>query len=369
MVPLELVNIAPAGKTPEYKLGINVGLGGGAPELYELDTGAAGFFAAYNAKLTSNQWWGNFTAEGGKPLKIGYESGNMYTANSVETSVQLYTPAGAPVPFATADNVNLGQIAKFTNSKSPSAVKKWKQALSQGLPPLEGHFYGDFGADLSPADPASGNSIFSILPQISLAAGLTPGFILHVGKIGSNTTPYLQIGLTAANIKDFSATTAMNLYTGEGPTTFPNSTIPTYSQEIANATFSWSDKSGASQQTADIPWLLDTGAPQVNVWQGGNFAVAKMFIKTPKKVQGFFTGRFKSGRTFSVQTTPLSAGDSTATLTIANTGDKSSINEVEASSKANNGSGKAYVNTGLWSFTQYDVMYNLGQGLLQFRKA
>jgi len=49
-VPLKLVNInAGSGKPAEYKLGIYVGLGGGAPQLYEFDTGGPGFWAAYTS--------------------------------------------------------------------------------------------------------------------------------------------------------------------------------------------------------------------------------------------------------------------------------------------------------------------------------
>jgi hypothetical protein len=150
--------------------------------------------------------------------------------------------------------------------------------------------------------------------------------------------------------------------------TFPNTNIPTYSQKIASATFSWTDKSGATQQFTNVPWLLDTGAPQVNVWQGSNLTVEKKFLETPQKVQGLFTGRFKNGQTFSVQTTPLNSSDPTAMLTIRRTGTKAGINEVEAGAKRTANTDKAYVNTGLWSFTEYDVMYNLGQGLVQFRK-
>ena len=368
-VPLELVDIAPAGSTePTYKLGINVGLGGGTPELYELDTGAGGFFASYNPKLTSNQWWANYTVEQANSLKISYASGNMYTANRVQTSVQLYTPSGIQVA-TTSDNVQLGQIVKFTNSESQKAVQKWTHALSKGLPPLDGHFYGDFGADLIPVGTSSTNAVFSILPQFPIPAGLTPGFILHVGKIGPNTAPYLQIGLTKDNLAEFDDTTKMNPYTGNLGATFPNTNIPTYSQKIASTTFSWTGKRGATQQFTNIPWLLDTGAPQVTVWQGNDLSVEKTFLNAPQKVQGLFTGRFKNGQTFSVQTTPLNPSDPTATLTIRKTGTEAGINEVEANIKGTVITDKAYVNTGLWSFTQYDVMYILGQGLLQFRQA
>ena len=369
-IPLELVNIRTE-KNPEYKLGIYIGLGGGAPKLYEFDTGGKGFWAAYSTKNPYNQWWGDFTTKESQTLSNTYSSGNSYVADLVSTAITFYKPGvngRAPTSVFTTGNVDIAQITKYNNSKSPSTVKAWDNAMKSGTPPLFGKFYGDFGAALAPVASSQGTNIYSVLPQIQVP-GLDVGFTVHVGKIDGKTAPSLFIGVSDSPPQGTSLL-PMNLNTGTASgqqVNFPGTGVPTYSEQVANANFEIRDvKTGISQKFSNIGWTLDTGAPTATIWQS----------QTPKSGVNVKPGFFKSGSStrlrdnlhFKVLAQPKATSQTIFEVS-ARTGKP--LPKIPLSAGRHGTSGQSaigwnYVNTGFWTFTQYDVSFNLSKGTVGF---
>lgn len=365
-IPLELVNIRTAAN-PEYKLGIYVGLGGGAPKLYEFDTGGKGFWAAYSPKVGANQWWGKATVEETGTLSNSYASGNNYQANLVSTTVELYGADGhgpASSPVVQTGQVELAQIQKFYNSKNANAAKSWTSALKHDRAPLFGHFYGDFGASLAPVASSQGTSIFSILPQIPMPAGLDVGFIVHVGSLDGSTKPWLQVGIDPTDTASYTQV-PMNPYASA--TAFPVTGVPAYSEHVATATFELHDKkTGLKQTFSQIGWTIDTGAPTATIWQAPSkndpnaVIVKKGFLKKehPKQIRDHVELHITANNAIAGQPN-LATG-----FEVGKTPPKSKLGAGRHSTAG--ATGWNYVNTGLWTFTQFDVAFDLSRGTVGF---
>lgn len=371
-IPLELVNIRTAAN-PEYKLGIYVGLGGGPARLYEFDTGGKGFWAAYSPTAGSKQWWGTTTVEETGTLSNTYSSGNSYTANLVSTTVSLYgadghAPSSAPV--VQTNPVDLAQITNYMNSKKPAEVKAWTRSLKNDRPPLFKHFYGDFGASLAPVASSKQSNIFSILPQIPMPEGLDVGFIVHVGALGTSTQPWLQIGIDPTDAGNYTQV-QMNLNansTGATPANFPVTNVPAYSEQVANATFELHDKKKGLKQTfSQIGWTIDTGAPTATIWQaqspkspnGVNVKKAFLDKKHPSRI--------RDNVELHITANSAVSGESNL-VTRFKVGKTPPDSKLGAGRHGTTGApGWNYVNTGLWTFTQYDVAFNLTQGKVGFK--
>ena len=373
-VPLELVNVAkPGSGAKEYKLGIYVGIGGGAPKLYEFDTGGKGFWASYASNPRGGQWWGAYRQTGVRNLNITYSSGNQFLATKVSGSVQLYredSPGHYSMVVETVGDVDMAQIVRYTDLRDAKKAARWNADLRKGAPPLERDFYGDFGASLEPIGATARGTIYSVLPQIPMPEGLTPGFIVHVGALGDGTQPYLQIGLTDQDLQAFDTTLPMNRDTQAGQTRYPVTGVPTYSEQVANADVSWRDpKTGLVQRYHDVGWTLDTGAPPVTVWQGSRISVHPSFLRKPSRSQGYAVGAFKNGLAFEVHAAPLNPSTPEVRLSIDPTGSSPGVDAVQTSYHSTGTMGQNYVNTGILTFTRYDVMFDLRDGLVGFRPA
>lgn len=368
MVPLQLVNSGTP-QSPLYRLGINVGLGGDVPRLYEFDTGGQGFWAANknNQGAGGGGWGSNTTLLQTGTLSNTYASGNVYTANLVGTTVTLYAPNSTTPACGSSTQLNVAQITNFNNT--PTDVTNWNNALATGNAPLFGNFYGDFGAALYPIltnDKSAG--VYSILPQL-VPAGLINGFIVHVGALGQNTQPTLQIGLTNADIQSFQTQVSMNPFcASQQPctslqSTFPQSGVSTYSGQQINATVSWQQQSPSlvSQSYPEVGLILDTGAPITTVFQGSTVTVSQNVLSNPNQVRGLWTGQFNSA--VNMLFTASKAPNVQWALT---TGNVSSVNQVLATVAAATGA-TGSINTGLAFYTQYDVMFNLQSGMVGLR--
>lgn len=392
VVPLKLVNIRSSGssKGPEYKLGIYVGLGGGAPQLYELDTGGPGFWAAYTStpNQKKGQWWGNYELVQGESnaLTAVYSSGNTYLASLVNTQVALYGmgKSGLAERCKTAVPVGVAQINRFSNNKDPSAGPAWTKALADGAPPLFNTFYGDFGAALFPimtADNSAG--VYSILPQLP-QDNLINGFIVHVGPL-RNSKPTLTIGITEEQKAQFTTQLPMNqtCQSAKGAPSipspdcpaypsFPVSDMATWSEQVTNANLFWSyGKSGnrIQQCFSDIGLTIDTGAPPTTLWVNDALYVDPYFLSKPSGTTIPVTGTFNNGVNLAITAPTQVPGGQDLDLNLM-TGTVSSVNKVTASSRSSSEPGPAwsgYMNTGLMLFTQYDIMFDLENGVVGLR--
>ena len=225
-----------------YKYGIYASLGGSTtPQLYEFDPGASGFYAVYSANpaCDSSAWGTNslFVSTNGN---ISYVSSNDYVGNVVGTSVSLYSADGshgyqrAPV-ISTGDtgsaNVFVGQVMSISNSKTGAV--SWPG--SNGAP-VDGRFYGDFGAALA----STNNGVMNVLALLNYSNGVIPEFILSPGA-GTGTNPTLQIGISSNQLSQYTYKFQINGKDTNNP--FPlalgsSNVLPSYAAGVISPNYS-----------------------------------------------------------------------------------------------------------------------------------
>ena len=353
-VPLALVDISGDASSPDYKMGIWVGLGGGAPQLYEFDTGGKGLWASYekteDLDAGVNQWWGSFE-DLGHDISNVYSSGYTYHAKMVTSSVQIYgnvyssSTGNSPGTLATqsSGSLDIAQIDQAHKAGTPSSGEEWRAAVKAGQPALQTQFFGDFGVSLEVKTEGS-KELFSILPQL-IPSGLTNGFIVSAGARG-NPTPQVQFGLADSDLASFPIQFDISAaYEGE------YNGINTFAEELFRAMVKWSSADG-SQITQEVPIVLDTGAPVTSVHEYDDFLkVDPAFVQ--EKADG--GKEFKSGVFFEAI-----AGE--WQFLINPTGDQANIDKIAIRS-----GDLGYVNTGILAFNTYDVLFDLDNKILAFR--
>jgi hypothetical protein len=331
-VPLQLVNVG-TDKSPAYKLGIYVALGGaGVAKLYEFDTGASGLYAAYNA-----QWWPSFTSTG-TPANQTYHSKITYNGTVVTTALTIFSDATTPTA-ASIPSVNVAQIQSATyGGTGHNPVANWNSDVSQGIAPLFGAFFGDFGMDLG-----TKNGIFGVLPQ--LPEPLCDGFIVHVGRFGASQ-PTLQIGITDADRATFPYAIKMRDAGKDG--NYPGSGLPTYSQKLIKGTITLAGEGKPFSFDSDL--IFDTGQPTTEIHDGAN-----AFGIPPRYQAG---GDLVKGSRFSLvgETSPWEFG-----FVVGN------VVGINAAWLQTGGTSETNVNVGLNVFTQYDVLFDVKKGHVMFR--
>ena len=394
LVPLKIVNIGSA-STPVFKIGINVGLGGGIPKLYEFDTGGPGFWAAYNKNLKpASQWWGDTNLIASSAMSIKYTSGNEYTANLVGTQIELFDPSEqkASSPLCKSSTVQISQITSFNNSKSAnSVVKQWNTRLAHGKAPLYKHFWGDFGAALHPAMSSTvEQGVYNVLNQFQTGAEHN-GFIVHIGDLSKSQykqqKPYVQIGINATDINSFPYQFQMNTLcpsTGPGSpncplwSTFSNTAVNTFAEAQFNADVTLNGIAGSppAELLPGMGIIIDSGATLANIYQNPdcvtNCYVSKSFIADPRPEPGIsptlYKGLFVNGYSATISGTPQKEGTFSTTLTQSSKPLNSSINANYSANKAGSGKG-GVMNTGVLFYSNWDVMYDVTAGVIGFRPA
>lgn len=347
--------------------------------LYEFDTGGPGFWAAYTRDPggkpggKKGQWWGNFDVVVGEEnqFEITYRSGVEYVASEVTATVDLYKSESGTNKFTKlcGSQVPLGiaQINQASSSGQKESKCNWEKALKTGKPPLFCYFYGDFGAALYPSMNNSGTAaVYSVLPQI-VPNGLTNGFIVHVGALGKQTHPTLQLGLTQEDIQSFKQQFSMNPNAAAPQqfNVFPGTSVAAYSEAVVNAQVEWA--LGDTRQLYNgLGLTIDTGAPATTFWQDSVLTVEPQFLRKNAEYDGaFYTGKFKSGVKMSVH--PEEHGVPGDLDWNFKTGQKLSVNQVTAGVSKNTSLPLGYMNTGLMFYTSYDVMFDLQNGNVGFR--
>lgn len=353
------------GTADTKKLGIYATLGNGAkPKLFEFDTGASGFFAAYasNDPHTSD-WWGNGVKGSTTLVSRGDDSGITYSGVAANTTVSLFAQ-GNSLPLASTGYVQVGQANLITNGSTnlwtPSGT-----TISGGIdpPPVEKAFYGDFGVGTN----YEADGITSLLSQFTFGNGISPGFIVHVDD--QNQQAWVQIGLTAADLQNPSTSFfAMDPDESAKGDTVPNSGVQFYKQQLIKAKINISDGSKPVIADSKVKVVLDTGAVTTvhNTDKSSEAAeYDKILVPSnddPKKgvLAGNLTFSLKGTTTagqdetfFTVTTTTDHQQEDLTTQVIKFQNDKAA-DDVE-SDKA-----KYYLNSGIQLFYHYDVVYDLG---------
>ena len=353
------------GTVDTKKLGIYATLGNGAkPKLFEFDTGASGFFAAYASNDPSiSDWWGNGVKGSTTLVSRGDDSGITYSGVAATTTVSLFAQ-GNSLPLASTGSVQVGQANLITNGSTnlwtPSGT-----TISGGIdpPPVEKAFYGDFGVGTN----YEADGITSLLSQFTFGCGMSPGFIVHVDD--QSQQAWVQIGLTAADLQNPSTSFfAMDPDETAKDNTVPNSGVRFYKQELIKAKINISDGSTPVVKDSKVKVVLDTGAvTTVHNTDKSSEAADYDTILVPSKDDPKI-GVLAGNLTFSLKGTTTAGQDETF-FTVTTTTDRQQEDPTtqvikfqndKAADDVASDKAKYYLNSGIQLFYHYDVVYDLG---------
>ncbi|MDG5495579.1 hypothetical protein [Niveispirillum sp. BGYR6] len=398
-IPLYLVQVSPG----EIKVGIKIAINGGLPMLYELDTGASGFYPAAEipankgVSSTSLAWWTDFQAPAGiASFTQKYSSGNCYTAvstpatltfegNSYIYSSETNAYQAGPVPAVT---VNVGAVIGATNSNNSGFAENWVQSLTNAntdiangdsvtAGPLDSYFFGDFGIGLGNAANGAadeGAPVLAVLPQFpfpfctqfTIALGAQP-CEADWKKATNNTIAQgvLTLLVPPTSFGDNPIPVAMNpatppqFYPSSGVLPFPP--ITTFDQAQINADFSLSNPANTADISA-VPMVLDTGCPSMVIHLGESGALS---LSTGSQLEDLLieTGTPNGkGKITVINGTQVSFQPAVTTAFKADNG----ANSVSATLLTANKPGKqnGYVNTSIRTFFDNTVTFSLSDGTL-----
>jgi len=330
-----------------FKLGIYASLGGGTPKIFEFDTGGSGFYAAYAPEdHGKSPWWGGNFGTTGTNVTNTYDSGIRYEGTVVTTAVSLYADHHSSTPLVTtAETARVGQMTNIFNTNGASYWTPRGEATN-GTPPVDGQFYGDFGMSLVYAD----RGIVNLVMQLAFTNGIAPGF--RVRAHGDN--PYLQIGLSAADTNSSSSFYfGMNAGTNAPPgAVFPVSGKGFYSEQLFNAGMTISN--ATTNFTANLGITTDTGA-STTIHNGDVGGIPGELYVTNDKGKVHIV----PGADFELSGLTLGGTDADFFQFVTT--------ENQITIQDNNPSNTTfYLNSGLALFQQYDVIYNLQDGQIGF---
>lgn len=348
-IPLHFApDVSDTGKV-QIKYGIDVAIGDNASQLYEFDTGGNAFFAGYNPSF-----WKNV------PLttvadSVSFTSGNTFDFVVSDTSVTLGSGAQT---VSTGQPIQVGAILTGGNDKKdPPETFVF---TNPDAPPVDGNFFGDFGASFGVFDLHQPGQQLLASPLLQLPGNLSTGFLVQLGPIGT-TDPQLTVGITDALRDQFPFAVPVTVAT-------PPQTYPVSGYQVLNL-FGMEPTYFAQKGTdprvpigcetanpcPNIPTLIDSGAPSTSlrVTEGTPYAVTigkKQFLEPgvtliaefqPAQGREPFTWNLVAGDTASVNSVGY-GGDSVAT-----TGEN--------------------VNTGLNLYNTYDVMFDVQNQVIWLR--
>ncbi|MGV0994073.1 MAG: right-handed parallel beta-helix repeat-containing protein [Mycobacterium sp.] len=331
---------------PQVKYGIDVAIGDNPSQMYEFDTGGAAFFAGYN-----RQFWQNvpLTTTG---VSEAYSSGNYYDGVVSETPITLgagsqTVSTGQPIQIAAVlagGNTNTGAVFDFSNPE---------------VPPVESHFFGDFGASFGTM-PVAGQDTPLANPLFQLPGNLSSGFLVQLGPIG--TDPQLTVGVTDELRAQFPYAVPVSALVGGG--TYPVSGYPVlqsfgfspsyYAQLGTGPEMPIGTNQNPQCATQCLPSLIDSGAPSTG-------------IRLKDAIGGDpynDNGQLQTGVNF-IARFPTTDGRAPLEWTFV-AGDNGSVNLVNYQQGAVANPGQN-VNTGLNLYNAFDVMFDVKEQVIWLR--
>jgi hypothetical protein len=364
-IPLKVVDVCfgktdPDGScegTTVERLGIYATLGSGnpIPQFFEFDTGAAGFHAAYaSGNPTASPWWGSSGVTTGATISKSFDSGTVYEGVEATTTVSFYSSATSTTALLTTGGVKVGQMDKITDKDGTLWTP---DGSADGDPPIDGQFYGDFGA----APSYEANGISNLLNELTFARGVTPGYRIHVD--GANS--WVQIGLTDVDTED-----STGLYfsmvpdpSAPGGATNPRSGTRYFATQLFLATIHIATGTGTQLiSDANVGITPDTGADTtLHNTNRSSQSSAITYAGITDSSDGDKTGYLDSGLHFSLSGTTTS-GETVDYLNLVT----DDVTNGEFVNVQNGTSDKEiyYLNSGISLFLQNDVVYNMGGGTL-----
>lgn len=332
------------------QIGISVQLGTAPqPFTYLLDTGSVGFLSASG---NSTAWAGAFTSTSPEDtFDISYGSGSLrYQGIVAHTTLTFQTVGGGSLQV---ENVRMGAI-----TIPPEIHPDWNTDINSDppIPPENGQFFGTLGAGLNKSAENNGN-FTTVLGQIPLAEGLIKGYVIHTGGAGS-TSATLTVGLTEQMIQSFPILIAMNASTGN----FVNDNgtqVNLYPQAQATANYTISKDEHHYTATADL--IFDTGGLDTYLTTGSE-------IDPPGSLLDSNPDRIVDGAFFGVDIAstdnPFTGQPGQAFSWITDpTGSIAYENLISVLTGSSVGS----LNSGIPLFYQYDVLFDLENGIIGLR--
>lgn len=327
------------------KYGIDVAIGDNPSQVYEFDTGGTGLFAGYN-----QPFWVNVPLTT-TPASEVYNSGNYYDGVVSNTVVTL---GRGQQTVSTAQPIAIGAVLAGGNSKNGKTF----DFTNPSAPPVEGRFFGDFGASFAVKDGLTS-------PLVQLPGNLANGFLVQVGPIG--VQPQLTVGITDQLRAQFPYAVPVILSPEGG--TYPTSGLdvldqfgfaPTYSVTRNGDTkyLGTEPPLNITCATSDpcLPTLIDSGAPTTGIRLGEK---SVPYFATPDGKQ------LLPGTTFTA-TFPTTPDRPTPLTWEFIAGNNSSVDEVnyEQTQKVGN---PENVNAALTLYNYFDVMFDVKEHTIYLR--
>ena len=332
------------GQDSSRKLGIYAAVGGSrSPQLFEFDTGGAGFYPAYGDSGTA-PWWGPDWQASGRSFETVYDSGLTYTGDVVKTDVALFAGPRGGKPRLRADGVTLGQSSTISNAKQGEGTL-WPHSPGDAAPPVSQVFYGDFGL----APKASAERIDSLSQQLRYGPGLVAGFRVHA----SARRPWVQFGLTRRDLETTATTFRLE---SDRPGATSRTGVPYYNANVTSGLLEI--RAGRGRDRRDLRrdrtgFILDTGA-QTTLHQS-----TEDVIPADLTVRGADT-RIVDGARITARGKSISPRHRGQLATIldarAGAGAADTVKVQDT--------GETYLNTGIRPFLSHDVVYNLADARL-----
>jgi parallel beta-helix repeat protein len=348
-IPLHYLPYTTSGGLVEDKYGIEVAIGNNPARMYEFDTGGTGFWAGYNP-----EWWqGVVPSANAALMENKYTSGNFF--DGLATSAVLTLGSGSE-KVSTGGAVQITAITAGGNTNTGATF----DFSTASMPPIEGHFFGDFGASFGIAKPAGGQvdpPVQVTNPLLQLPGNLSSGFVVQLGPLG--TSPRVVVGITDELRGQFSTAIPLTeidglLYPNPNGAAFQRQA---YQQFAFSGQYKLSRNGGAD--TADlgtIQTLIDSGAPTMTIHYPDSTPPGLPFLRDGMVTSGTtFTGVFPQGMGVPPFNWSFVAGSEASVNAIAFTPNGS------AASPTNS------VNTGLNFYNGYDVMFDVATGYLRLR--
>lgn len=351
------------------KLGIWVGIGNGAtPQLFEFDTGGTGFYAAYSSLPGVSPWWGGgVTANASQQINISYDSGLNYFGNVAQGVVSIFSAGNAATPsVVTAPTTQIGQMNHIEkiNPSNGNVTQLWSNAgNATASPPINGAFYGDFGMNLVYNTANFSSGISNIIGQLNFGAGITPGFRIHADF--ANKSAHLKIGLTAEDTASPTAKYFKMNADSQAPegATMPVSGLDYFSQQLFNADISIQKPGHPPLVSAGVGMTPDTGASTTlhnTQLSPGNLPneYADIIDWTNQQEN---LGRLDNNLRF-ILTGTTTSNETVGIWDFTTSNAVNAGNVMVQNNRPNNTT--YYLNTGISFFYEYDLIYNMRDGVI-----
>jgi hypothetical protein len=299
-----------------------------------------------------------------------YDSGLSYQGVVAQGAVSIFNSANAATPsVTTAATTQVGQMnfIEKINPDDPDAPPQilWTNTgtATPNVPPINGAFYGDFGMNLAYNTGNGSSGLTNLIAQLNFGPGVIPGFRIHANYTTQNAS--LQIGLTSL---DTNSPTAryfhMNLDAGapDGATT-PVTDLPFYSQQLFNADIQIQGDGPEVLQSLNVGMTPDTGANttlhNTQLSPGSLPEEYDTFIDWRNSAEN--VGQLKDHLQFTL-TGNTTTGDPFQIFDFQTNNVINFGNVAVQNNRPNNST--YYLNTGISLFYQYDLIYNIADGVV-----